>query len=156
MVCAIAVLEKISIQSFITNAGEMFQTKYNLDIQQAATIIASPFIVFLVVGLLIGWITDMKGQKGKILAVGLFFMCLSHTIFLYFKRCPEDEKCYEGIFPMTLIGLANTMIQLTLYPQVNYLVREKYFGTAYGIIEAFCNVGLFLGPLIIAKILGTD
>lgn len=39
---------------------------------------------------------------------------------------------------------------------MNYLVREKYFGTAYGIIEAFCNVGGLIGPLVIGDILNTN
>lgn len=57
---------------------------------------------------------------------------------------------------MTLIGMANTMISLSLYPQVNYLVREKYFGTAYGIIECCCNVGLLIGSLVIGDILNSN
>jgi hypothetical protein len=57
---------------------------------------------------------------------------------------------------MTLIGMASTMINLTLYPSINYLIKEKYFGTAYGIIESLSNVGLFIGPLVIGDILNTD
>lgn len=54
---------------------------------------------------------------------------------------------------MSLIGMAYTIISLTLYPSVNYIVKERYFGTAYGIIEAVGNIGLFFGPLIIGAIL---
>ena len=61
MICALAILEKISIQPFIQNAGEMFQTKFNLDLQEAGTIIAFPFIVFIFLGPFQGWITDKKG-----------------------------------------------------------------------------------------------
>ena len=57
---------------------------------------------------------------------------------------------------MTLIGMSNTMIQLTLYPLINYLVKERHFGTAYGIIEAFCNLGQLIGSLVIGSILNTD
>lgn len=56
---------------------------------------------------------------------------------------------------MTLVGIANMMIQLTLYPNVNYIVNESTFGTAYGIIEACCNIGHILGSLIIGTILNT-
>jgi MFS family permease len=44
---------------------------------------------------------------------------------------------------------------LTLYPVVNYLVKERYFGTAYGIIESCCNVGSLAGSLLIGFILNT-
>lgn len=43
-----------------------------------------------------------------------------------------------------------------MYPSVNYLVKEKYFGTAYGILEAISNIGLTIGPLIIGDILDRD
>jgi predicted MFS family arabinose efflux permease len=45
---------------------------------------------------------------------------------------------------------------LTLYPSVNYLVKERHFGTAYGLIEAFCNVGLLIGSLLMGSILNTN
>ena len=57
---------------------------------------------------------------------------------------------------MSLLGMAYTMIQLTLYPAVNYIVKEKHFGTAYGIIESMSNIGLFVGPLLIGSILECD
>jgi hypothetical protein len=59
------------------------------------------------------------------------------------------------VTPIILISLSNTMIQLTLYPQVNYLVKEKYFGSAYGIIESAGNLGLFAGTYFISLILNT-
>ena len=113
-------------------------------------------MVFIFVGIFLGFITDKKGYKGIVLIIGFFMLLLSHLIFLQFKSCPADDKCYEGIFPMTLIGMASTMINLTLYPSINYLIKEKYFGTAYGIIESLSNVGLFIGPLVIGDILNTD
>ena len=85
--------------------------------------------------------------------IAAFFMVfISHWFFLSLDECKEG-KCYGGITPIVLISLANTMIQLTLYPQVNYLVKEKYFGTAYGIIESACNLGLFAGSFFISLIL---
>jgi MFS family permease len=88
----------------------MFQTKFNLLFQETGTIIAFPFIVFLFLGPFLGFITDKKGQKGYVLIVGFALLFFAHVIFFNFKPCPPNDKCYEGIFPMTLIGMANTMI----------------------------------------------
>jgi MFS family permease len=57
---------------------------------------------------------------------------------------------------MSLIGMGSTIVQLALYPTVNYLVKEKYFGTAYGILQAVSNTGLAIGPLIIGDLLDAD
>lgn len=36
-----------------------------------------------------------------------------------------------------------------MYVSVNYIVPEKYFGTAYGILQAIGNLGNALGPIMI-------
>lgn len=57
---------------------------------------------------------------------------------------------------MILIGFANSLIHLSLYPTVNYIVKELYFGTAYGLIESATNVGYILGSLLIGDILNIE
>ena len=73
-----------------------------------------------------------------------------------YEECKATDKCYEGILPMGLIGMSTTIIQLTMYTSVNYIIPEKYFGTAYGILQAISNVGTTIGSLVIGNILDTD
>ncbi len=54
---------------------------------------------------------------------------------------------------MTLVGMSDTIILITLFPSINYIVKEKYFGTAYGILETGCNLGMIIGSLLIGYIL---
>jgi len=49
--------------------------------------------------------------------------------------------------------MGSTIISLTMYPSVNYIVKEKYFGTAFGILQSISNIGSSIGPLIIGDIL---
>jgi len=112
-------------------------------------------LVFIPLGLALGYLTDKRGYKGYVMVVGCILLALAHAIFFSFDTCDDGDKSYAGIFPMTLIGIANTLIQLTLYPNINYLVSESNFGTAYGLIEAACNVGHILGSLVIGSILNT-
>lgn len=110
-------------------------------------------LVFIPLGLALGYLTDKRGYKGYVMVLGCIILALAHGIFFSFDTCEDGDKSYAGILPMTLIGIANTLIQLTLYPNINYLVSESYFGTAYGLIEAACNVGHILGSLVIGSIL---
>lgn len=55
-----------------------------------------------------------------------------------------------------MTGLANTFIHLSLYPTVNYIVKETYFGTAYGLVETATNIGYLIGSLAIGDILNKD
>lgn len=96
---------------------------------------------------------DKIGNRGYILIIGFLSLFVSQMIFLNLGNCEPNDKCYEGIFPMSLIGMSSTIITLTMYPSVNYIVKEKYFGTAFGILQALSNFGSTIGPLIIGDIL---
>ena len=134
----------------------MFQQKFNMNLQESGMIIAFPDIVFILMGGFLGYFVDKKGKRGYLLAFGFIMLFFSHLTFYGYKACPDTpvkDKCYEGIFPMTLVGMSNTIIQITLYPVINYIVKEKYFGTAYGILETACNLGMIIGSLLIGLIL---
>ena len=54
------------------------------------------------------------------------------------------------------LGIGYTFNSLTLYTGLNYLIKEKNFGTAFGILQSFQNLGLTVGPLAIGGILGPN
>ena len=43
-----------------------------------------------------------------------------------------------------------------MYVSINYLVPEKFYGTAYGILQSIGNLGNSLGPLVIGFILDSS
>ena len=53
---------------------------------------------------------------------------------------------------MTLIGIASTLINLTMYTSVIYIVPEKHYGLAFGILQAISNIGIIIGSLLIGYI----
>eukprot|EP00347_Sterkiella_histriomuscorum_P010927 403374398 len=153
MICFLSIIEKMTITPFIQNAAELFQASYHLEMQETGTIIAIPFIVFIFLAPFLGIMMDKIGNRGYILIIGFVSLFASQMIFIKLPKCEDNDKCYEGIFPMSLIGMASTIISLTMYPSVNYIVKEKYFGTAFGILQALGNIGSTIGPLIIGDIL---
>lgn len=54
---------------------------------------------------------------------------------------------------MSLLGMASTIISITMYVSVNYVIQEKLYGTAYGILQSVGNFGSSVGPLIIGGVL---
>jgi MFS family permease len=124
--------------------------------EESGTIISFPDVIYIIIGPFLGYLTDKKGKKGIIMMFG-FLMCIaSHFLFYRFPACDLGDRCYEGIFPMVFIGMANTMIHLSIYPTVNYIVHEKYFGTAYGFIESSTNIGYLFGSLTLGDILNKE
>ena len=76
MICVLSIIEKMTIIPFIQNAAEMFQVKFNLEMQETGTIIAIPFIVFIFLAPFLGIMMDKIGNRGNLLIIGflsLFF-----------------------------------------------------------------------------------
>lgn len=62
LVCALAVLEKASIQPFINNAIEMLHTKFNLSRTASKEVYMGTYLLlFILFGIPLGLITDKKG-----------------------------------------------------------------------------------------------
>jgi MFS family permease len=57
---------------------------------------------------------------------------------------------------MSLVGISSTVISLTMYTSIIYLIPEKHYGVAYGILESIKNLGLSIGPLVIGTILDEE
>jgi MFS family permease len=61
----------------------------------------------------LGFFVDKRGKRGFLLIFGFIMLFFSHFLFYRYDACPDTpikDKCYEGIFPMTLIGMSNTII----------------------------------------------
>ncbi len=112
-------------------------------------------------GIFIGWFVDKRGFKGIVLVSGFFLLAVSQYMLYILPPCISSQK-EEGnaTYPILVLGFANTFIHLSLYPTVNYIVKEDFFGTAYGLIESATNVGYLIGSLtlgdILNKTIGTE
>ena len=101
----------------------MFSVKYNWI--STGSVISLPEIIFSVISIPMGYFIDKRGGMGHVLTIGFIVLAISHGVFYIENPCtPDSSTCYQGILPMFLLGIANTIIQLTLYPVVNYIVWE--------------------------------
>ena len=94
IICVMSMIEKMTITPFIQNSSEMFQMKFNLEIQETGTIIAIPFIVYIFLAPFLGIMMDKIGNRGYILIVGFLSLFFCQLIFLNFEKCPPNDKCY--------------------------------------------------------------
>jgi hypothetical protein len=72
----------------------------------------------------------------------------SNICFIVLPNCQVGEKCFFSSVPMGLLGIGSTIVQLTLYTGFSYVVREKYFGVAFGVLMGIVNLGVLVGCLV--------
>jgi len=124
--------------------------------QSAATV----FAVFplLAVGItpILGKYVDTKGKAASMLMLGSILLIVCHLIFAFvlplFKGSPIGGF-FMAYFTILVLGASFSLVPASLWPSVPKLVDSKVIGSAYALIFWIQNIGLWLFPLLIGKIL---
>ena len=80
-------------------------------------------------------------------------MILAHTLSL---MMPDCHQCNLSIVPLILLGISYTVYAIVLFGALPYFVKEDQIALAYGICQAFSNLGTVIAPIIISFITGTS
>lgn len=110
------------------------QTKYNISLDATGSIIALPYLVFFVLAVPLGICFDRYGHRLSTMIFGFVLLMISQVLFLQTSACKDGQVCYEGIFPVILMGITFVIVQVTIYSGVQFIVPEKHLGTAYGLL----------------------
>jgi hypothetical protein len=124
--------------------------------QSAETI----FAVFplLAVGItpILGKYVDTKGKAASMLMLGSILLIVCHLTFAFvlpmFKGSPV-AGVFMAYLTILVLGSSFSLVPASLWPSVPKLVDSKVIGSAYALIFWIQNIGLWLFPLMIGKIL---
>ena len=124
--------------------------------QSAETI----FAVFplLAVGItpILGSIVDKKGKAATMLVLGSLLLIVCHLTFAFIL--PEFKGNQIGgvivaYLTILVLGASFSLVPAALWPSVPKLVDAKIIGSAYALIFWIQNIGLWLFPMLIGKVL---
>lgn len=124
--------------------------------QSASTV----FAVFplLAVGItpILGHYVDHKGKAASMLVFGSLLLIACHLTFAFilpqFKDSPVGGVCV-AYGTILVLGASFSLVPASLWPSVPKLVDSKIIGSAYALIFWIQNIGLWLFPLLIGKVL---
>ncbi|MDE7153007.1 MAG: MFS transporter [Muribaculaceae bacterium] len=124
--------------------------------QSASTI----FAVFplLAVGItpILGNYVDNKGKAASMLVLGSLLLIACHLTFAFilpqFKQSPLAGVTVAYL-TILVLGASFSLVPASLWPSVPKLVDKKIIGSAYALIFWIQNIGLWLFPLLIGKVL---
>ena len=118
------------------------------------------FAVFplLAVGItpILGSYVDHKGRAATMLVLGSLLLIACHLTFAFllpqFKGSPVGGVVVAYV-TILVLGASFSLVPASLWPSVPKLVDEKIIGSAYALIFWIQNIGLWLFPLLIGKVL---
>ena len=118
------------------------------------------FAVFplLAVGItpILGRYVDYKGKAASMLILGSILLILCHLTFAFVLPQLKGNNI-GGIslafVTILVLGASFSLVPASLWPSVPKLVDSKIIGSAYALIFWIQNIGLWLFPLLIGKVL---
>jgi len=123
--------------------------------QSASTI----FAVFplLAVGItpILGKYVDTKGKAASMLMLGSILLIVCHLAFAFILPMFKGSQIggvVMAYITILVLGSSFSLVPASLWPSVPKLVDSKVIGSAYALIFWIQNIGLWLVPIMIGKI----
>ena len=109
---------------------------------------------------ILGNYVDHKGKAASMLMIGSLLLILCHLTFAFvlpeLKGNPIGGTIVAYV-TILVLGASFSLVPAALWPSVPKLVDDKILGSAYSLIFWIQNIGLWLFPLLIGKVLdGTN
>ena len=118
------------------------------------------FAVFplLAVGItpILGKYVDTKGKAASMLMIGSILLIVCHLTFAFILPMFKGSAIggvVVAYITILVLGSSFSLVPASLWPSVPKLVDSKVIGSAYALIFWIQNIGLWLFPLLIGKVL---
>jgi len=162
----------VAIAAFASNFSKKKEMKYGMLALATVSLVVfcymgymrqsaeTVFAVFplLAVGItpILGNYVDHKGKAATMLVVGSVLLIICHLTFAFILPLFKDSAI-GGIviayLTILVLGASFSLVPASLWPSVPKLVDAKIIGSAYALIFWIQNIGLWLFPLLIGKVL---
>ena len=162
----------VAITAFASNFQKKKELKYGLLTASIVALVVycfmgymrqsaeAIFAVFplLAVGItpILGGYVDHKGKAASMLVLGSLLLIACHLTFAFilpmFKGSAVGGVVVAYI-TILVLGSSFSLVPASLWPSVPKLVEQKIIGSAYALIFWIQNIGLWLFPLLIGKVL---
>jgi len=92
---------------------------------------------------LFGLLSDKIGKRALLMTIGSFLLMPVYLMMAY-----TDITLFV---PVTMMGIAFSLIPAVMWPSVAYIVEERRLGSAYALMTFIQQIGFFALNLIIGK-----
>ena len=122
----------------------------------AETIFAVFPLLAVAITPILGSYVDNKGKAASMLMIGSLLLIICHLTFAFILPMFKGNAVGGVIVAyvtILVLGASFSLVPAALWPSVPKLVDEKIIGSAYALIFWIQNIGLWLFPLLIGKVL---
>ena len=124
--------------------------------QSAESIFAVFPLLAVLITPILGSYVDHKGKAASMLVLGSLLLIACHLTFAFVLPAFKGNAAGGIIIAyltILVLGASFSLVPASLWPSVPKLVDAKIIGSAYALIFWIQNIGLWLFPLLIGKVL---
>ena len=122
----------------------------------AETIFAVFPLLAVAITPILGNYVDHKGKAASMLVIGSLLLIACHLTFAFILPMFKGNAVggvVVAYVTILVLGASFSLVPAALWPSVPKLVDEKIIGSAYALIFWIQNIGLWLFPILIGKVL---
>jgi len=124
-----------AIFPFQTFAIKFFQEAHGTTREHAGELSALITLFSMVCTPMFGYLVDRVAKRSLFMMFGSLLLVPVYLMMAY-----ADISLWV---PMAMMGIAFSLVPAVMWPSVAYIVKENKLGTAYGLMTAIQNIGLF-------------
>ena len=124
--------------------------------QSAESIVAVFPLLAVLITPILGSYVDHKGKAASMLVLGSLLLIACHLTFAFILPLFKGSAVGGIVIAyvtILILGASFSLVPASLWPSVPKLVDAKVIGSAYALIFWIQNIGLWLFPLLIGKVL---
>ena len=151
VVALLCVLYYSAIFPFQRYAPNFLEVTLGVDAATASQLFSCFPILAMILTPLLGGMLDYRGKSATMLMLGAVIMIACHLSFAFLL--PLFPSKALAVLIVVVLGVSFSLVPAALWPSVPKIIDEKILGSAYCLIFWIQNIGLFLVPLLIGKVL---
>lgn len=144
-VCLLCVTFYSAVFPFQSYCPDLLHNKFGVSIETSGMLTSLIIWGTILFTPLFGYLVDRKGKRASVMLIGSGLLILTHLTLSLTYITPY--------IPMFILGIAFSLVPAAMWPAVALIVEEKKLGTAYGVMAAIQNLGLWAFPILAGTIL---
>ena len=133
-----------AIFPFTNHAPRFLQMKFGLSAALGGRYTSVIMTASMIFTPILGFLVDKLGHRGKIMIVGSLMLIPAHLLLGLTTLHPAIS--------FVLLGISFSLVPAAMWPAVPILVKEKFLGSAFGLIAWIQMFGLFIFPWLAGKV----
>ncbi len=133
-----------AIFPFTNHAPRFLQMKFGLSAAKGGQYTSYIMVASMIFTPLLGLFIDKFGHRGRIMIIGSLLLVPAHLLL--------GLTFVHPAVSFIILGISFSLVPAALWPAIPILVKEKFLGTAFGIVAWIQMSGLTLFPWLAGKI----